>query len=184
MDPLYRADVGVAEHPLGGNVSGKKWVHMRMAGWESRRGDTMRNVLLGITVAAVMVSVTPVIAQAQTITCAPGTMVLQRAVGSPNAPMFVPAQVHATVCSQNGTVIAVAPSFRTVGPSSAPMIVPVNNGVTTCVPTTVATVAMVGGELTAPLQLSQVGSSVVAVNNGATPGTPIVVTSPTVLTCF
>jgi hypothetical protein len=52
-------------------------------------------------------------------------------------------------------------------------------GVTTCVPATVATVAMMGGELTAPLQLSQVGSSVVAVNNTATPGTPIVVTSPT-----
>ncbi|HET8999268.1 MAG TPA: hypothetical protein VFP86_06445 [bacterium] len=51
-------------------------------------------------------------------------------------------------------------------------------------PTTVATVPMVGGGLTAPLQLDQVGSSVVAINNTATPGTPTVVTSPTVLTCF
>jgi hypothetical protein len=58
--------------------------------------DTMRNVLLGIAIAAVTVSVTLVLAQAQNITCAAGTMVLQRAVGSPNAPMFVPAQVHAT----------------------------------------------------------------------------------------
>lgn len=146
--------------------------------------DTMRNVLLGVGFAVVIVSLTPFVAQAQSITCAPGTMVLQRAVGSPNAPMMVPAQVHATICSQNGTVIAVVPSFRTVGPSSAPMIVPVNNGVTTCVPTTVATVPMVGGGLTAPLQLDQVGSSVVAINNTATPGTPTVVTSPTVLTCF
>jgi hypothetical protein len=144
----------------------------------------MRNFLLGLAMAVGVLSVTPFAAQAQSITCAPGTMVLQRAVGSPNAPMLVPAQVHATICSQNGTVIGVAPSFRTVGPSSAPLIVPVNSGVTTCVPTTVATVPMVGGGLTAPLQLTQVGSGVVAVNNAATPGTPIVVTSPTVLTCF
>ncbi len=144
----------------------------------------MRNVLLGVAMVGVVISVTPFVAQAQNITCAPGTMVLQRAVGSPTAPMLVPAQVPATVCSQNGTVVAVTPSFRTVGPSSAPMIVPVNNGVTTCVPTTVATVPMVGGGLTAPLQIDQVGSGVIAVNNAATPGTPTIVTSPTVLTCF
>jgi hypothetical protein len=143
----------------------------------------MRNIVLGMVMAIGIVSVTPFVAQAQNITCAPGTMVLQRAVGSPSAPILVPAQVHATVCSQNGTVIAVVPSFRSVGAASAPVMVPVNTGVTTCVPTTVATVPMVGGGLTAPLQLVQVGSSVVAVNN-ATPGTPIVVTSPTVLTCF
>lgn len=100
--------------------------------------------------------------------------------------MLVPAQVHATICSQNGSVIAVVPSFRTVGPSSAPLIVPVNTGVKTCVPTTVATVPVVGGGLTPPLQLVQVGSSVVAVDlNTVAAGAPIVATSvPTALTCF
>jgi hypothetical protein len=145
----------------------------------------LRNVLIGAAVAASVVGATPFVAQAQTITCVPGTTVLQRAVGSPNAPMLVPAQVHATICSQNGSVIAVVPSFRTVGPSSAPLIVPVNTGVTTCVPTTVATTPVVGGGLTPPLQVVQVGSGVVTVNpNTTTPGTPIVVTSSTVLTCF
>jgi hypothetical protein len=144
----------------------------------------MRNVLVGFAMAVGMTFGAPFVAQAQGITCAPGTMVLQRAVGSPNAPMLVPAQVHATICSQNGSVIGVVPSFRTVGPSSAPLIVPVNTGVTTCVPTTAASVPVVGDGLAAPLQLVQIGSSVVAVNNTATPGTPIVVTSPTVLTCF
>jgi hypothetical protein len=143
----------------------------------------MRNVLVGVAMAVCIVSGVPFVAQAQGITCAPGTTVLQRAVGSPNAPMLVPAQVHATICSQNGSVIAVVPSFRTVGPSSAPLIVPVNNGVTTCVPTTVATVPVVGGGLTPPLQIVQEGSSVVSVNNTATPSTPIVVT-PSALTCF
>jgi hypothetical protein len=143
----------------------------------------MQRVLVGVVMAATMVSGTPLVAQAQGITCAPGTTVLQRAVGSPSAPMLVPAQVHATICSQNGSVIAVVPSFRTVGPSSAPLIVPINTGVKTCVPATVATVPVVGNGLTPPLQIVQVGSGVIAVTNSATSGTPIVVT-PTVLTCF
>ncbi len=143
-------------------------------------------VLAGVAVAVGIVVGTPFVAQAQGITCAPGTTVLQRAVGPQNAPMLVPAQVHATICSRNGSVIAVVPSFRTVGPSSAPLIVPVNTGVTTCVPTTVAAAPVVGGGLTPPLQLVQVGSSVVAVDlNTVAAGAPIVTTSlPTALTCF
>lgn len=147
-------------------------------------GITMKSVLLGVVMAVGLVSGVTFAAQAQNITCAPGTMVLQRAVGSPSNPMLVPAQVPATVCSQNGTVIGVVPSYRTVGPSSAPLVVPVNNGVTTCVPTTVATVPVVGSGLTPPLQVVQVGSSLVVVNNTATSGAPIVVTSPSALTCF
>jgi hypothetical protein len=145
----------------------------------------IQNVVVGVAVVAAVVTGTPFVAQAQAITCAPGTTVLQRAVGSPNAPMLVPAQVHATICSQNGNVIAVLPSFRTLGPSSAPLIVPVNTGVTTCVPSTVATVPTLGSGLTPPLQLVQVGSDIVTVNlNTVTPGTPTVVTSPAALTCF
>lgn len=144
----------------------------------------IQNVLAGVAVVAAVVTGIPFVAQAQAISCAPGTAVLQRAVGSPNAPMLVPAQVHATICSQNGSVIAVVPSFRTVGPSTAPLIVPVNTGVTTCVPATVAAVPTVGSGLTPPLQLVQVGSGVVAVDlSTVTPGTPLVVT-PTALMCF
>jgi hypothetical protein len=143
----------------------------------------VKGLLVGAMIAAGIVSATPFIAHAQTITCVPGTTVLQRAVGSPSNPMLVPAQVHATVCSQNGTVIGVVPSFRTVGPSSAPLVVPVNNGVTTCVPATVATVPSVGGGLQPPLQVVQQGSTVIAVNNPAT-GTPSIVTTPTALNCF
>lgn len=143
----------------------------------------IKSLLIGAAMATGMISGTPVLAQAQNITCAPGTTVVQRAVGSPNNPMLVPAQVPATICSQNGTVIAVVPSFRTVGPSSAPLIVPVNNGLTTCVPATVSTLPAVGGGLMPTLQVIQVGSSFVLVNTAA-PGTPIVTTAPTVSACF
>jgi hypothetical protein len=135
-------------------------------------------VLAGAVMTAGVIALPPLIADAQAITCAPGTTVLQRAVGSPNAPMLVPAQVHATICSQNGTVIAIVPSFTTVGPSSAPLIIPVNTGVTTCVPATVATVPVVGGGPTPPLQVVQVGANVTTVTSIGT-----VVTTPMVLTC-
>ena len=139
----------------------------------------VKSLLVGAAMIAAAVATSPFVAQAQAITCAPGTMVLQRAVGSPSAPMLVPMQVHTTVCSQNGTPIAVVPSIRTVGPSSAPLVVPVQNGVTQCVPSTVASVPVVGGGPSAPLQVVQSGSSVVTTSGGST-----LVVTPTQLTCF
>jgi len=119
-----------------------------------------------------------------TITCAPGTTVLYRAVGSPTAPMLVPAQVPATVCSRNGNVVAVTPSFQAVGSSTAPMIVPMNLGVTKCVPASIAATPVVGGGLMPALQLVQVGPGVFAVGSAAANGVAAVGTGFPVLNCF
>ena len=145
-------------------------------------------MMLGIA-AAIAVLGTPIVAHGQTLTCAPGTTTLVRAVGPQAAPMLVPASVHATICSQNGAIVAVLPSFRTVGPASAPMIIPVQTNVRTCVPTTVATTPVAGGGLQPPLQFVQVGSGVFAVNLAAP--TTLATTVPagvtvvsTAFTCF
>ena len=142
--------------------------------------------LFGISVTAALMMAPPVAAQVG-ITCVPGTMALVRAVGSPTAPMLVPAQVHATICSQNGSIVAIIPSFQTLGPSGAPMIVPSSTNIKTCVPSTVVITPTVGSGLSAPAQLVQVSPGVFAVNLASvvSPATPVVVTSvPTALTCF
>jgi len=141
-------------------------------------------MMLGTAAAIATVLGTPAVAHAQVLTCTPGTMPLVRAVGSPSAPMLVPAQVHVTICAQNGSVVAVIPAFRTLGPAGAPMIVPVQTNVKTCVPTTIATAPAVGSGLQPALQFVQVGSGVFAVNLGST-ATPAVVTAvSTAFTCF
>lgn len=142
--------------------------------------------IFGIAAAVAVVIVTPRAAHAG-ITCAPGTTTLVRAVGSPTAPMLVPAQAHATICSQNGSIVAVIPSFQAIGPAGAPMIVPRSTNVKTCVPTTVVTTPAVGSGLSAPVQLVQISPGVFAINLASvvSPTTPVVVTSvPTALTCF
>ncbi len=142
--------------------------------------------ILGIAAAVPPMMMLPAAAQAG-ITCAPGTTALVRAVGSPTSPMLVPAQVHATICSQNGSIVAIIPSFQTVGPSGAPMIVPTSTNIKTCVPATVVTTPTVGSGLSAPAQLVQIGPGVFAINAASlvSPATPVVVSSlPTVLTCF
>lgn len=147
---------------------------------------TIRHLaMVGMAVTLAIFFGTPLVAHAQ-ITCSQGTTVLNRAVGPQSAPMLVPAQVHVTICSSNGSVVAVIPAFQAVGPAGAPMIVPVNTPVRTCVPTTLVTTPVVGGGLTPVVQLVQVGSGVFAVNlNTVTPSTPVVVTAvPTALTCF
>lgn len=131
--------------------------------------------------------VTPPAAAQAAITCAPGTTALVRAVGSQTAPMLVPTQVHATICTQNGAIVAIIPSFRTVGPAGAPMIVPNSTNVKTCVPATVVVTPTVGAGPQAPAQLVQVSPGVFAVSTTSvvSPATPVVVSSiPTVLTCF
>src|SRR5579864_758396 len=149
-----------------------------------RLGTYRLVVLAGAAAAVGLVAGTPFTAQAQAITCAPGTTVLYRAVGPQSAPMLIPAQVHATICSQNGAAVSVIPGFTTVGPAGAPMIIPVNMPVKTCVPTTTASVPVVGGGFTAPVQLVQISPGVFAVNL-ATPAAPVVVTTfSTALTCF
>jgi hypothetical protein len=142
--------------------------------------------LFGIAVAVTLMGLQPVAAQAG-ITCAPGTTALVRAVGSQTAPMLVPAQVHATICSQNGSVVAIIPSFQTVGPSGAPMVVPTNMNIKTCVPTAIVITPTAGSGLSAPAQLVQVSPGVFAISTVSvvSPATPVVVTSvPTALTCF
>ncbi len=142
--------------------------------------------IFGIAAAVAVVMVTPLTAHAG-ITCAPGTTTLVRAVGSQTAPMLVPAQVHATICSQNGSIVAIIPAFQAVGPASAPMIVPMSTNVKTCVPATVVITPTVGSGLSAPAQLVQISPGVFAINlaSVASPATPVVVTSvPTALTCF
>ena len=126
-----------------------------------------RQVMMFGIAAAIAVLGTPIVAHGQALTCAPGTTTLFRAVGPQAAPMLVPASVHVTICSQNGTIVAVLPSFRTVGPASAPMIIPVQTNVRTCVPTTVASTPVAGGGLQPPLQFVQVGSGMFAVNLAA-----------------
>lgn len=149
-------------------------------------GQTVRIAsLFGIAVAVALTMAPPVAAQAG-ITCSPGTMPLVRAVGSQTAPMQVPAQVHATICSQNGSIVAVIPSFQTLGPSGAPMVVPVNSNIKTCVPASVVTTPTVGSGL-APAALVQISPGVFAINTASvvSPTTPVVVTSaPVTLTCF
>ena len=145
-------------------------------------------MMLGIA-AAIAVFGTPIVAHGQALTCVPGTTTLVRAVGPQAAPMLVPAQVHATICSQNGAIVAVLPSFTTVGPASAPMIIPVETNVRTCVPTTVASTPVAGGGLQPPLQFVQVGSGVFAVNLAApttlaTPAPAGVTVLSTAFTCF
>jgi len=146
--------------------------------------------LLGMAAFTAVVSVTGTATAARaggfrgSITCAPGTTVLYRAVGSRNAPMLVPAQVPATICTRNGAVVSVVPSFQALGPSSAPMIVPVNLGLTKCEPATVASVHTVGGGLTPPLQLVQVGPGLFAINPNATSTATSISVRPSVLTCF
>lgn len=142
--------------------------------------------IFGIAAGMSLVMVRPAAAQAA-ITCAPGTAALFRAVGSQTAPMLVPAQVHATICSQNGSVVAVIPAFQTLGPSSAPMIVPSSTNIKTCVPATVVVTPTVGSGLSAPAQLVQISPGVFAISTASivSPATPITVTSiPTALTCF
>ena len=139
----------------------------------------------GIAAAVALGTALPAAAQAA-ITCSPGTVPLVRAVGSPTAPMQVPAQVHATICSQNGNVVAIIPSFQTLGPSGAPMIVPVNSNIKTCVPASVVTTPTVGSGLS-PAALVQVSPGVFAINTTSTVSTttPVVVTSvPVTLACF
>lgn len=172
-----------------------------------RLGNGRLAVITGVVVAAVAVAGGPIAAQAQ-VTCTQGTGTLVRAVGSSTAPMLVPAQVHLTICSDHGNVVAVIPAFRTVGPAGAPLIIPVSSLAKTCAPTVVATTPVSGAGLTPPLQFVQVGSGVVAVQvagggtvNLPTIGTPapvtvtslpavvtvvptVVTSTPTAFTCF
>jgi hypothetical protein len=127
-----------------------------------RLGGAGATVILGMIVAAAAVAGGPIAAHAQ-VTCTQGTAALVRAVGPSSAPMLVPAQVHVTICSDNGNVVAVIPAFQTVGPAGAPMIIPTSTQVRTCAPTVVAATPTSGGGLTPALQFSQVGSGVVTV---------------------
>lgn len=142
--------------------------------------------ILAIAAAAPLMLTVPAAAQTA-ITCAPGTTALVRAVGSQTAPMLVPAQVHATICSQNGNIVAIIPAFQALGPSGAPMIVPNSTNIKQCVPATVVATPTVGSGLSAPAQLVQISPGVFAINAASlvSPTTPVVVSSvPTVLTCF
>lgn len=142
--------------------------------------------IFGIAAAVVFAMAPPAAAQAG-ITCAPGTTALVRAVGSQTAPMLVPAQVHATICSQNGNVVAIIPAFQTLGPAGAPMVVPSSTNIKSCVPASVVVTPAAGSGLAAPAQLVQVSPGVFAISTAsiASPTAPIVVTSlPTALTCF
>ncbi len=136
-------------------------------------------VLVGVLLATAVVVVGPIAAQAQQVTCVPGTGAFFRAVGPQSAPMLVPMQVHLTICSSNGTVVGVLPSFQTVGPAGAPMIVPTVLPVRTCAPTVATATPVVGGGVAPALQFVQVGSGVVVAN-----GVTVITTAPTAFTCF
>lgn len=147
-------------------------------------------IIAGIAMALAGVAAGPIAAHAQ-VTCTQGTGTLVRAVGSSAAPMLVPAQVHLTICSDRGTVVAVIPAFQTVGPASAPMVIPSQPLVKRCAPAVVTTTPASGGGLTPALQFAQVGTNVVAipvVGGGTvtvpavTSLQPVVVVAPTVVT--
>jgi hypothetical protein len=98
--------------------------------------------------------------------------------------MLVPAQVHATICSQNGSIVAIIPSFQALGPSGAPMVVPTNLNIRNCVPASVVTTPTVGSGLT-PAALVQVSPGVFAISTVSVPTAPVVVAAvPTALSCF
>ena len=146
------------------------------------RVGNARAVVITIILALSAVAGAPVAAHAQ-VTCTQGTAALVRAVGPAAAPIQVPAQVHVTICSQGGNVVAVIPAFTTVGPANAPLIIPQSTLARTCAPTVVASTPVSGGGLTPPLQFVQVGSGVFAVNLGTTGTAAIpVVTTSTVTT--
>jgi hypothetical protein len=139
---------------------------------------------------AALVGVLPLAAEAQLVTCRPGTATVARAVGSPTAPMLVPMQVPVNVCSQNGQVVGVVPAFQAVGPQQSPMIVPTQLLTRTCAPTVVSTTPALGGGISAPLQFAQVaaGTTVVSIVGGGfttlpvVPGTPATLAATPVLT--
>lgn len=142
-----------------------------------RLGNVWPAAIAGIILAAAAVAAGSIPAHAQ-VTCTQGTGALVRAVGSQTAPMLVPAQVHLTICSDRGTVVAVIPAFRTVGPAGAPMIIPTSSLAKTCAPAVVATTPVSGGGLTPALQFAQVGSGTVAISvaGGGTVAVPVIVT--------
>lgn len=135
-------------------------------------------VLVGGLLVTAVGAVGPIAAQAQQVTCVPGTGAFFRAVGPQSAPMLVPMQVPLTICSTNGTVVGVIPSFRTVGPAGAPLIVPTVLPVKTCAPTVATATPVVGGGVAPALQFVQVGTGAVVVNGG------VVSTISTAFTCF
>jgi hypothetical protein len=133
-----------------------------------------RKFAAAAVLASAAAAAAPSAAYAQTVTCAPGTAVMVRAVGSPRAPMLVPAQVPVNICSQNGQVVGVIPAFQTIGPSGAPGIVPVQTLVRNCAPAVMTSVPLTGGPLSSPLEFSQVAAVI--------PST--IVTATPVFTCF
>jgi hypothetical protein len=116
-------------------------------------------MILSIVVAVAAVMGAPITAHAQ-VTCTTGIGTVYRAVGSPNAPMLVPASVPLTTCSDRGRVVGVIPAFQTVGGSSVPLIVPASLPVKTCAPTVVVT-STPGTGFTTPA----------VINTGLTPAT-------------
>jgi len=58
------------------------------------------------------------------VTCSPGTATFVRQVGSPTAPMLVPAQLPVLTCTNaKGTTVAVLPAFQVAGFSTSPFTV-------------------------------------------------------------
>lgn len=143
-----------------------------------RHGNVLLTMLVGVGVTAAAVAGVPIAAHAQ-VTCTQGTAVMVRAVGPASAPMQIPAQVHVTICSDNGNVVGVIPAFTTVGPANAPMIIPTSTFAKTCAPTVVAATPVSGGGLTSPLQFAQVGSGVATINviGGGTMTVPVITSS-------
>jgi len=143
-----------------------------------RLGIVRLGMILGMAVTAAAVAGGPIAAHAQ-VTCTQGTGTLVRAVGPSSAPMQIPAQVHLTICSDNGRVVGVIPAFQTVGPANAPLIVPTSTFAKTCAPTVIAATPVSGGGLTPPLQFAQVGSGVTTINvvGGGTMTVPVVAPS-------
>lgn len=143
-----------------------------------RYGNVLLTMIVGLGMTAAAVAGVPIAAHAQ-VTCTQGTAALIRAVGPSSAPMQVPAQVHVTICSDHGNVVAVIPAFTTVGPANAPMIIPTSTFAKTCAPTVVAATPVSGGGLTPPLQFAQVGSGVatISVVGGGTMTVPVITPS-------
>jgi len=143
-----------------------------------RYGHIVLPTIVGVAMTVAAIAGVPIAAHAQ-VTCTQGTAVLIRAVGPASAPMQVPAQVHVTICSDHGNVVAVIPAFTTVGPANAPMIIPTSTFAKTCAPTVVAATPVSGGGLTPPLQFTQVGSGVatISVVGGGTMTVPVITPS-------
>ncbi len=107
-------------------------------------------------------------------TCTATTATFVQAVGSPSAPVLVPMNLPATVCTLPTNVQVVAPAFQIVGFQAAPVIIP---RVVSCTSSSTRVVSV--RPITAPVvqtgQAAGTAAPVVVATLSGTAVTPLIV---------